>query len=324
MAAAAGREAQAQSVAGAQPPALEQRPALKRPHAAQEMLLAVARAGRRLVAVGDYGVVLLSDDDGRTFRQAQAVPTRATLTSVSFADEKRGWAAGHWGVILHTADGGETWSLQRSDTAVDRPLFSLHFFDAEHGVAVGLWSLVLTTADGGRTWTEAKLPTPPEGGKADRNLFALFANGKGSLFAAAERGTVLRTDDRGASWIYHATGYKGSFWAGMALRDGTLLVGGLRGTIYRSTDDGKTWSAARSGTLSSITGFAESGDQVRAVALDGVELQSADRGATFASEQREDRLSLTAISVSEGGLVGRYSIRGVVPAPAEKGPVAAK
>lgn len=316
--------AQGSAAPGAQPAALTQQQALKRSDAAKEMVLAATRAGRRLVSVGDYGVVLLSDDDGKSFRQARSVPTRATLTSVSFVDEKNGWAVGHWGVILRTVDAGETWTLLRSDTSVDRPLFSVYFFDAEHGVAVGLWSLVLTTSDGGKNWGEVKLPTPPEGGKADRNLFALFANEKGSLFAAAERGTILRSDDRGVTWTYHATGYKGSFWSGCALRDGTLLVGGLRGTIYRSADDGKTWSAIASGTQSSITGIAESGDSVRVVALDGVELQSADRGLTFKGEQREDRLSLTAINVTAGGKAMTYSVRGVVFDQSEKSNTTAK
>lgn len=295
---------------------LRQLPAVRHAYAGEEMLLGVDHAGPRLVAVGDHGVVLLSDDEGRTFRQAQAVPTRATLTAVAFADEKNGWAVGHWGVILHTADGGETWALQRSETNVDRPLFSIRFSDAEHGVAAGLWSLLLATRDGGRTWTPVMLPQPPEGGKADRNLLAVFANGKNTLFIAAERGTVLRSGDGGATWSYLQTGYKGSFWTGCALKDGTLIVGGLRGTIYRSTDDGRTWHPAASGTRSSITHIVDAGDKVVAVGLDGVQLQSVDRGATFTGGQREDGLSLTALSVASGGRIRAYSKRGVVADPA--------
>jgi photosystem II stability/assembly factor-like uncharacterized protein len=287
-------------------------PAEKRAHADAAMLLGVARAGRRLVAVGDHGVILLSDDEGRTFRQAQAVPVRSTLTSAAFADAMNGWAVGHGGVILHTADGGETWALQRSELNDDRPLFAVRFSDAQHGVAAGLWSLLLITADGGRNWSPVTLPPPPEGGKADRNLFALFANGKGALFIAAERGTVLRSDDGGTTWSYLNTGYKGSFWTGCALKDGTLIVGGLRGTIYRSTDDGRSWHAAASGTKSSITHIAEAGDRIVAVGLDGVQLQSTDRGATFTASQREDSLSLTALSATDGGEVRLYSKRGVI------------
>ena len=306
--------ASAQNLA-AKPAALLQQPAMKRAYAGEEMLLAATRAGRRLVAVGDHGVVLLSDDDGKTYRQAQAVPTRATLTAVSFADEKNGWAVGHWGAIMRSADGGETWTLQRSDTSVDRPLFSVYVADAGHGLAVGLWSLLLATADGGKTWNEVKLPAPPEGGKADRNLFAVFANRKGSIYIAAEKGTVLRSEDRGGTWSYLNTGYKGSFWTGCSLEDGTLLVGGLRGTIYRSTDDGRTWSAVSSGTQSSITGLVEDGTKVHAVGLDGVHLVSSDGGMSFSGTQRDDRLSLTTVAVSFTGEVREFSRAGVVKKP---------
>jgi len=297
-------------------------PAQIRPYAADEMVLGVARAGRRTVAVGDHGVILLSDDEGRTFRQAKTVPTRLTLTAVAFGDASNGWAVGHGGVILHSADAGETWRLQRSDMAVDQPLFTVHFSDARHGVAAGLWSLLLVTVDGGDTWTPIKLPPPPEGGKADRNLFALFGDGKGALFIAAERGTVLRSDDGGTTWTYLSTGYNGSLWTGCVLGDGTLLVGGLRGTIYRSRDGGRHWQPVDSGTRSSITQLAQVGERVVAVGLDGVQLQSRDGGASFGATQREDGLSLTALSAGDAGRIRLYSKRGVVAGPAGAGATA--
>src|SRR5574337_168373 len=199
-------------------------------------LLALAGAGSRIVAVGDHGVVLLSDDDGAHFRQAKSVPVSSMLTGVSFTDDRHGWAVGHWGAILATDDGGETWRVQRLATNEDRPLFAVTFLDRERGVAVGLWSLVLTTADGGQTWTPRALEPPPGAKKADLNLLGLFADPKGRLYAAAERGFVLRSDDAGASWSYLSTGYNGTFWSGIALSDEVLIVGGLRGTVYRSTD----------------------------------------------------------------------------------------
>ena len=290
---------------------LKQQAARTNAFAAEEMLLAVAAAGKRLVAVGDHGVVLLSDDDGKSFRQAKAVPTRVTLNAVSCADEKNGWACGHWGSIIRTQDGGETWTLQRTDSQTDRPLFAIHASDARHAVAVGLWSLLLTTDDGGQNWRDVKLQTPPDGGKADRNLLGLFASGK-RLYATAEKGLVLRSDDLGNSWTYLNTGYKGSFWSGVALKDGTLLVAGLRGTIYRSADEGKTWQAVPSGTQSSITALAEVGDGVVAVALDGIVLHSNDQGLSFKASQREDRTSLTAVIANGAAKPIAFSKRGVV------------
>jgi photosystem II stability/assembly factor-like uncharacterized protein len=123
---------------------------------------------------------------------------------------------------------------------------------------------------------------------------------------------VLRSDDLGNSWTYLNTGYKGSFWSGVALKDGTLLVAGLRGTIYRSADEGKTWQAVPSGTQSSITALAEVGDGVVAVALDGIVLHSNDQGLSFKASQREDRTSLTAVIANGAAKPIAFSKRGVV------------
>jgi photosystem II stability/assembly factor-like uncharacterized protein len=279
-------------------------------------LLDATRAGRRIVAVGDHGIVLLSDDDGATFRQAMSVPVSSTLTGVSFVDDRRGWAVGHWGVILATVDGGESWSLQRQDLDEDRPLFSVLFQSADDGIAVGLWSLLLRTTDGGRHWLSVALPPPPDGGKADRNLFRIFRGADASVFLAAERGTVLRSDDGGDSWRYLSTGYAGSLWTGLSLADGTLLVGGLRGRLFRSDDGGTTWQPLVIATKSSITGLAAAGSAVVAVGLDGLEATSSDGGKSFQTRMRDDRATLTgALAAGSGWLL--FSDQGVLgPSPA--------
>ncbi|QGZ58042.1 glycosyl hydrolase [Paraburkholderia acidiphila] len=290
------------------------RPADADPYATSEMLLAQARAGRRLVAVGDSGVVVLSDNDGKAYRQAKQVPSNATLTSVVFTDASNGWAVGHWGTILHTTDGGETWQLQHSDPTTDRPFFSVYFSDAQHGVAAGLWSLLMRTDDGGKHWQPINVPPPPGGGHADKNLFSLFSNQKGVLFIAAEHGLVLRSSDGGITWTYLDTGYKGSLWTGLALVDGGLLVGGLRGSLYRSDDDGVTWHRVDSGTHSSITSIAQRGKHVVAACLDGVIIRSADGGKTFTASQRNDHLPLTSVAIEGDSLVA-LSKSGVVVDP---------
>ena len=289
-------------------------PAEPTPAAAKAMILSSARAGKRIVAVGNHGIVLLSDTDGADFRQANSVPVRSTLSAVFFVDEKTGWAVGQWGVVLRTDDAGESWTLQRYDTSVDQPLFSVWFRDRQRGYAVGLWSLLIATVDGGKTWTRITLPPPPGRKKADRNLLKIFANRMGTLFVAAEQGMVLKSYD-GENWTYIDTGYKGSFWTGIVLNNGTLLVGGLRGTIYRSADDGTSWREAKSEFKSSITDFAEAGGKVYAAGLDGVLLESDDQGTTFKGSQREDRVPFTAISVNSVGKLVKFSKQGVVKDP---------
>jgi len=263
------------------------------PGATQALMLGLARAGARAVAVGERGMVL--EIEGGTPRQVTGIPLDATLTSVHFVDAEKGWAVGHWGAILHTADGGRRWAAQRTDLSQDRPLFAVHFLDARHGVAVGLWSLVLATADGGQTWETITMPTPPGARKADLNLLGLFADGAGRLWATGERGLVAVSDDRGRNWRYLTTGAKGSLWCGIALADGGVLVAGQRGALWRSDDGGQTWRSLDSGGRSSITAIASVGSQVVAVGLDGYYAVSSDGGRSFAAQPRTDRLSLTAV-----------------------------
>jgi photosystem II stability/assembly factor-like uncharacterized protein len=279
------------------PKALKPSAAVASPIFDRAMMLGADWAGPRAVSVGDHGIVLLSDDRGAHWRQSRQVPVSSTLTAVSFADERRGWAVGHWGAILATED---------------RPLLSVHFFDGMHGVAVGLWSLVLTTSDGGKSWKPEQLPSPPGSKKADLNLLHLFADPRGVLYAAAERGMVLRSDDRGQNWTYLETGYKGTFWTGIALPDGTLLVGGQRGTIYRSADTGRQWTVSPTDSKNSVTAFAMSKDKVLAVGLDGLRALSVDGGQSFQSFVRPDRVSLTAALSIPGGSWLVLSQRGVV------------
>ncbi|HJV01006.1 MAG TPA: YCF48-related protein [Burkholderiaceae bacterium] len=292
------------------------RPAANVAHAAQAGMLAADWAGARMVAVGAHGVVLLSDDQGKHWRQAARVPLDATLTGVSFVDDKEGWAVGHAGVVLHTRDGGEQWEVQRSTPDQDRPLFAVHFFDRANGVAVGLWSLVLTTSDGGQHWTVRQLDAPAGAKRADLNLFGLFTGPGTALYAAAEKGYVLHSADKGASWHYLPTGFAGSFWTGLAMPDGALVVGGLRGALYRSVDAGQSWSRIQTGSTASITGLARTGREhgVLGVGQDGLILRSADDGASFQATYRQDRLPLNAVLSNAGPTPPLMSVRGPVPA----------
>ena len=171
------------------------------------LMLGAAQAGQRLVAVGERGIALWSDDAGVHWRQA-AVPVAVTLTAVRLVDARRGYAVGHSGVVLRTADGGQTWTkcldgrmaagialaaAEASGDAralaeaqrlkadgADKPLFDLHFYDADHGIVVGAYNLAFSTADGGRTWQSLMAGT--DNPKA-MHLYALRAHGDTLLVA---------------------------------------------------------------------------------------------------------------------------------------------
>ncbi|WP_175872496.1 YCF48-related protein [Burkholderia sp. BCC0397] len=282
---------------------------------AHRMLMDATRAGSRIVAVGEHGIVLLSDDDGKTWRQARRVPISATLSAVSFADAKHGWAVGQWGAILATDDGGDTWVTQRLDTSVDQPLFSVLFTNAQDGIAVGLWSLMLQTHDGGKTWARTTLPKPPGGGKADRNLYHVFADSVHALYVVSEQGMVLKSADAGANWTYLPTGGKGTLWSGVAMPDGRIVVGGLLGSLFESRDGGTTWTAQHTGTRSSITDLVATGGGLTGVGLDGLVLTQRVAGGPFDVVQRADRATLTAALIDAHGKPVLFSQDGVLAAP---------
>ncbi|KWH34012.1 glycosyl hydrolase [Burkholderia cepacia] len=276
------------------------------------MLLDATRAGKRIVAVGEHGLILLSDDEGKTYRQANTVPVSATLSAVTFADDRHGWVVGQWGVILATRDGGETWEKQRMDTTVDQPLFSVLFTNDQDGIAVGVWSLMLQTHDGGKSWTRTTLPKPFGGGKADRNLYHVFGDQKGALYISAEQGTVLKSTDGGANWDYLSTGGKGSLWSGVATSDGRIVVGGLLGSLFQSGDGGKSWSTLNSGTRNSITDLVTVGGGLAGVGLNGLMLSQRAAGAPVEASQLPDRVALTSILIDSKGGPILFSREGVL------------
>ncbi|WP_434765936.1 WD40/YVTN/BNR-like repeat-containing protein [Pseudomonas triticicola] len=250
-------------------------PAMHAPQAEHAVLLDLAQAGARLVAVGERGIVLLSDDNGITWRQAP-VPVSVSLTAVQFVDAEHGWAVGHGGAVLMSADAGETWTVQldgrraaqleldaartqaasagdtdaaeaRVQTAerlvaegADKPFLALKFSDARHGLIVGAYGLAYKTEDGGTSWESliGHIDNP-----AGAHLYALAAHGA-QWFIAGEQGYLARSDDGGQSFAALDSPYSGSFFATQVRDDGTLLVAGLKGNAFVSRDNGASFVPA--------------------------------------------------------------------------------
>jgi photosystem II stability/assembly factor-like uncharacterized protein len=298
----------------------------------EALLLGVTRAGIRMIAVGEYGNVLLSDDDGTTWRQATKVPTTVTLTAVHFVDAKTGWAVGHDTVVIKTTDGGENWVKQYGGGESDNALLSVYFKDASHGWAVGAFNYTVETSDAGRTWVERKtlMPPPAAGttptpaaaaldidptapkktvqgaGAADpyaapegdeNHLNAMFAGPDAdTLFIAAEAGAVYRSLDAGVTWQKVLTGYPGSFWGGLTAKDGSIYATGMRGNIWRSTDKGATWAKldTHGADQSIATGIQLPDGALVFVGLGGQVLYTPD-GQKFTLTYRADRKGLNAV-----------------------------
>ena len=255
------------------------------------LLLDAARAGKRLVAVGERGRILISDDDARTWRYASS-PTEATLTAVCFFDQTHGWAVGHDGVILRSRDGGASWQLTRFAPEDNAPLLDVWFQDAAHGFAIGAYGTALETSDGGSTWNPIRV------GEGDRHLNAIAGTPDGRILIVGESGTVLRSEDGGRIWRKLASPYVGSFFGVVVLPDGSPFIFGMRGNTFRGAPDGQSWRAVKTGTDASLQG----GD----VTADGEIFLVGGEGAILASRDGGESLSLMRFP-------GRKAFAAVVP-----------
>lgn len=316
-------------------PVLE-RPAMLSDKAVNAAMLAVSRAGQRLVAVGERGIVLLSDDNGRSWHQV-VTPVRVSLTTVTFVGEKKGWAAGHLGVILHTEDGGKSWVKQldgsqaaslvlaaaerraaaepdpekREDLLFsarrlvedgpDKPFLDLCFVDDRTGFVVGAFNLIFRTTDGGATWVpwEDRVENPME-----LHFYGIQTTGE-TLFIAGEQGLLLRSTDGGAHFNALASPYEGSYFGLVTDTKGSVVVFGLRGNVYRSDNGGESWDRVETGLPVSLSaGTRLVTGELALVSQSGDLLKSGDGGRTFA--RRPDGQPMPAtdlVQTADGGLV---------------------
>jgi photosystem II stability/assembly factor-like uncharacterized protein len=338
--------------ASAPEPSVLARPALKAQQLQARTFLALAAAGQRMVAVGERGLIALSDDQGASWRQANS-PVSTTLTCVSFVDAHSGWAAGHAGTILHTADGGATWSLQTEGRAVarqvqasvpggseagsaagmaavaaqlvadgpDKPFLDIQFSDVRHGIAVGAYGLAVKTSDGGRTWHSFMHQVPnPKG----LHLYAVRAVGDG-IWLAGEQGYFARSANGGKDFVQIETPYRGSYFALAPTANG-VVVAGLKGNAFHVSQDGASFVRIEGAPPVSFSGVTALRDNRLAfVNQAGQVLLSSHDGRRLTTLPGAPRAPLSAISQSADGrlvLAGAAGLQTL--APGSRAPALAK
>jgi photosystem II stability/assembly factor-like uncharacterized protein len=242
----------------------------------QRLLLVDAeRLGNRVVAVGDRGYIVYSDDGGTRWQRARA-PDAPLLTSLDFLDAQSGLAVGHDAVILKTTDAGETWTQQFSAPAEQRPLLDVNYLTSQRAIAVGAYAAYYETADGGKTWNARKITAE------DKHFNAILELGEGRLLILGEAGTILGSDDNGLTWKPVPSPYKGSLFGGVIASDGAVVAFGMRGRIYRSTDKGRTWKQVDNPSVAALMGGERMPDGTLVIAgAAGTALVSRDNGQSF-------------------------------------------
>ncbi|NWD82501.1 hypothetical protein HX891_19130 [Pseudomonas reactans] len=300
--------------------------------------LAVVNAGTRIVSVGERGVVLLSDDQGKSWRQGY-VPISTTLTRVTFIDSKNGWAVGHSGVVIHTSDGGETWVKQLDGIAsaqieleaarrnandsgdsqrrisdaerlvaegADKPFLAVLFDDVRNGMIFGAYGLAFSTSDGGKTWNSLM------GSVQDADGFHVYSAVavQGKLYLAGEQGLLLQSSDGGKSFSRIKSPSNATIF-GITASPSVMLIYGLKGRLYRSDDGGGNWTRIEMPEATISAGVYVAGDTFLLANERGQVFRSKDGGRTFQQVPTNNLAPVTGLALATDGVIVQSGLRGV-------------
>ena len=285
------------------------------PKASTSLLLDIAAAGERLVAVGERGHILYSEDGGESWTQAE-VPTTAMLTRVFFYDDKLGWAAGHDGNVMHSHDGGVHWELQRDGVAeqvqineerAGRAVQRVKDLGAELAAAAEEDREVLEEALGEAEWVmdnaretlDAPIYAPP--------LMDIWFATPEQGWASGAYGVLLHTSNGGrdwADWSYKVDNpdelHLNSVAGGPG---GELYLASEWGTVYTSANNGESWAPVESGYDGSFFGVIANPDTgaVFAYGLLGTVYRSVDKGESWEELDSGVQASLFGAAFSPDG-----------------------
>ncbi len=111
------------------------------------------------------------------------------LRGICFADSLNMFGVGADSVgpvVLHSSDGGESWSMTASPE--HEYLYTVSFLDAEHGLAAGYRGVVFRTTDAGAHWTRLETGSP----NTLRDIACIDAQ---TAVVVGDNGTILQTSN---------------------------------------------------------------------------------------------------------------------------------
>lgn len=286
-------------------------PALPSPEATERLLLDIAAAGGRIVAVGEQGHIVVSDDGGATWAHAE-VPVSLMLTGVAFANDARVVAVGHDGIVLASDDRGDRWRV-----ALDGEGIVAMQIEAASAAVARLESALDAMADDDPALEETGFALEDaqfdledaealaEGGITSPLLGVCFTSATRG-FAFGAYGVLLETVDGGDSWalVSNRLDNPGNqHLYSMAVTDaGTLLLVGEAGAAFRSRDGGTSWARLDLGYEGSLFGvLALSGGEAVAYGLRGRVFRSPDDGERWLEIDGSPRATLTGGTTLPGG-----------------------
>ncbi len=215
-----------------------------------------------IVVVGNYGVIVVSNDDGQSWQRQKLEPQSSLIdvtncpdgSLVALAMEGQVWVSqdngsswtehdmvtaevpqaltcdpsGHlwvvasYGTILSSPDLGVNWEAQSFDE--DMILTHIQFFNSSDGLLTGEFGTLALTRDGGQSWERAE-PVPAEFYPM-ASLFLDMEHG----WVAGLNGTVFHTSDGGKIWVKQVSDTSAPLYR-LVYSGGKIYAAGDLGTL---------------------------------------------------------------------------------------------
>jgi photosystem II stability/assembly factor-like uncharacterized protein len=280
-------------------------PALPVAKPRKQQLVDLERVGERLVAVGELGLIIYSDDGGNNWQQA-AVPVSVTLTAVTFTADGTGFAVGHGGVILRSKSRGERWEnvfdgyaaneqflayAKQDQARVERALEEQDALENPDPEILEALEFDLENAVFALDDAKEAMETGP----ADPFLDVLFLDDRNGL-AVGAYGMVYRTRDGGDSWQLDIAGldnpFRNHLYCLVRDRGGRLHLSGEAGLLFYSDDDGASWTRTEDVYDGSLFALVAGEQTLFTLGLRGNLFRSSDRGETWSPVTLEGEGSL--------------------------------
>lgn len=179
---------------------------------------------------------------------------RTGFTALECSDIQHCWVVGGAGLVMETADGGQSWVTHASGTnrhkrlpGVVPTLYSVAFADSLNGWLAGHDSLfsvggfILHSLDGGENWAfQLKSDSV---WRPRHALWHIGSSSDGQVWALGDKGTILHTEDGGKTWSNQPSGTKAALLSVEFCDEQTGWAVGSSWTILHTSDAGRSWQS---------------------------------------------------------------------------------
>ena len=255
--------------------------------------------GSKFIAIGDEGMLLLSNDDGLTWNMNQQATT-INFKAIHIFDSLHFIIGGshqyYNSFIYKTNDGGLTWSEVANFP--NMALNDIHFPNDSIGYGVGAVNKLIKTTDGGNTWTDASTASLT----GDLQSVQFLNSDTGFVGKTTTNAAMFWTTNGGLTWS-QVFGYSGSACYTIKFVNDTMgYAGAYNSRIYKTVNGGLTWGMQTSFTTSEAVRNISFKDAENGIAVTNSYVYRTSNGSTWTGPFQSGGNNFYSCALSANGV----------------------